>query len=232
MNTCDLSPAESVSVLRHGTLTLVLGGVRSGKSRFAQSLAEQLGGDEVLYIATAEPGDSEMQRRIAIHRQSRPQAWRTLETPLISQLTDEDILQPEKPTANRTPKVVLVDCATLLVSNVVCRPVTNGECFDATADFESEVEREVHALCDMALRHTIHVIVVSGEVGLGLVPESKLGRIFRDLLGLANQRLASLADASYFMLAGQPVPLPALACNVFDVAQQLKSAIAKDGHAT
>ena len=232
MKACDLSPAESVSVPRHGTITLVLGGVRSGKSRFAQSLAQQLGGDEVLFIATAEPGDSEMQRRIAIHHQSRPQAWRTLETSLVSRLTDEDILQPVKATANGPPKVVLVDCVTLLVSNIVCRPDAVGECHDATASLESEVEREVQSLCDIAIRHTIHLIVVSGEVGLGLVPESKLGRIFRDLLGLANQRLASFADASYFMLAGQPVPLSALACNVFDVAQELKSAIAKDGHAT
>lgn len=212
-------------------MTLVLGGVRSGKSRFAQALAEQLGCEHVLFIATAEPGDAEMQRRIAIHRQSRPGAWRTLETPLISNIRAEDIQQPGTSAASDQPKVVLVDCLTLLVSNIVCRPGADGESCDAASRWESDVDREVQALCDMAARHAVHLIVVSGEVGLGLVPESKLGRVFRDLLGFANQRLASFADGSYFMFAGQPVPLPALATKVSDVAQQLNTAIAKDGHA-
>lgn len=210
---------------------MVLGGVRSGKSHFAQSLAKQLGGERVLFIATAEPGDAEMQRRIALHRQSRPDTWRTLETPLISSLTPEVILQQLAFDPPEEPVVVLVDCLTLLVSNCVCRPDADCDGHDAATRLESDVNREVQSLCDLAARHSIHLIIVSGEVGLGLVSESKLGRIFKDLLGFANQRLASFAHASYFLIAGHPLPLHTLSTNVLDVARQLESAIAKECHA-
>lgn len=212
-------------------MTLIMGGARSGKSRFAQSLAGQLGGEHVLFIATAEAGDAEMERRIAFHRQSRPVTWRTLETSLVSSVTDKELALQQMPMADNGPAVVLVDCITLLVSNIVCRVDVENQGHDVMSDLQSDVDREIDALCDMVRQHAIHLIIVSGEVGLGLVPESKLGRIFRDLNGFANQRLIDFADASYFMIAGRPVPLHALATNVFDVAQQLKSALAKESHA-
>lgn len=237
MRRCDSLNSQTTKIARptelprQGTMTLVLGGVRSGKSQFAQSLALQLGGEQVLFIATANPGDAEMQRRIAMHCQSRPKAWQTLETPLISNIRYE-ALQPDAISpAGVHPSVVVVDCVTLLISNIVCS--TAGDCDgdSVCSRWESDVAREIQSLCDMAMRHAIHLIIVSGEVGLGLVPESQLGRAFRDLLGFANQRLSSFADASYFMIAGHPVPVHALSTNVMDVAQQLQRAIARDEHA-
>ncbi|MCR9115969.1 MAG: bifunctional adenosylcobinamide kinase/adenosylcobinamide-phosphate guanylyltransferase [bacterium] len=188
------------------SLTLVVGGARSGKSRFAQQLATELGGDEVLFVATAQALDAEMKSRISHHQSSRPSTWRTLESPLqvgdaVKQL-------------GVSPTVVLIDCLTLLVSNIVC----SG---DATCDFDDLIHcitYEVDQLIELAQKLPRHVIIVSGEVGAGLVPTSELGRNFRDLLGWANQRLASHADATYFMVAGLPINATSLACSVGEAA--------------
>lgn len=182
-----------------GQLILVLGGVRSGKSAYAQCLARELGGDAVLVVATAEPGDEEMAQRIAQHQQSRPAQWRTLECPRHIGAA----LRAELNGAT----VVLVDCLTLLVSNVLLAP----DATSTAAAAASAVQAEIEALRQVCRSSSATFIVVSNEVGLGLVPDSPLGRLYRDLLGQANQTLAAEAQAVYLMVAGLAVDVKRLA---------------------
>ncbi|GIX45870.1 MAG: adenosylcobinamide kinase/adenosylcobinamide phosphate guanyltransferase [Candidatus Tectimicrobiota bacterium] len=178
-----------------GQLILVLGGARSGKSAYAQRLAQALGGPQVLFVATAEAGDAEMAQRIARHRQARPAAWRTLEVPRHL----GDTVGPQVGDA----AVVLVDCLTLLVSNTVLQA---GPQAAAPA-----VQAEVEALLRACQTGSATWVVVSNEVGLGLVPDTPLGRLYRDVLGQANQALAAQAQAVYLLVAGLAVDLKALA---------------------
>jgi adenosylcobinamide kinase/adenosylcobinamide-phosphate guanylyltransferase len=185
---------------------LILGGVRSGKSRFAQEMAERLG-DKVLFVATAKAFDDEMASRIEEHERNRPKNWRTLEIDskvgrrLEGQIGDAD--------------VVLLDCVTLLVSNILtgegrefschCDPERSEEA--AISEAENQVMAEIKDLIECIDKHKGISIVVSNEVGLGLVPDNKLGRIYRDLLGKANQLLARHASEVYFMISGIPVKI-------------------------
>jgi adenosylcobinamide kinase/adenosylcobinamide-phosphate guanylyltransferase len=182
-----------------GQIVLVLGGVRSGKSAYAQELAQQIGGQQVLFVATAEAGDAEMARRIAAHRQSRPAQWRTLEA-------CRDV-GPAITTQVGDAKVVVVDCLTLLVSNVL---LSLGDTPESCAA-ENAVQAEIQALVRACQACQARCIVVSNEVGLGLVPDYPLGRLYRDLLGQSNQVLAAHAQAVYFMVAGLSIELKALA---------------------
>jgi alpha-ribazole phosphatase len=177
-----------------GQLILILGGARSGKSAFAQQLARELGGDQVLFMATAEAGDEEMQQRIEKHRHERPAGWRTLE---VQRDVGQAILDHDDGS-----RVILVDCLSLLVANLlldVPDPFSAG--------LEAQVVAEVEGLVSCAKRLDGHLIVVSNEVGLGLVPPYPVGRAYRDLLGRANQVLARNADQVYMLLAGIPVPI-------------------------
>jgi adenosylcobinamide kinase/adenosylcobinamide-phosphate guanylyltransferase len=186
-------------------LILVLGGARGGKSEFADGLAAQLG-ERVLYVATAQPGDDEMRRRIANHRGSRPGNWTTLEAAtgvgaaVVAALRDHP------------PEVVLLDCLTLLVSNVVLGDLPDG---DPDLVDEAEARLAVSAELDELLAAysagKASWIVVTNEVGWGLVPPYALGRVYRDLLGWANQRLAQVADRVYLLVAGLPIDVKALA---------------------
>ena len=195
---------------QQGTITLVLGGVRSGKSRFAQDLAAKLGGDQVLFVATAETRDVEMIQRVEHHRQSRPANWQTLERPLGTGLAIAG--QPA------LPRVVLVDCLTLLVTNVLCAEDSNSK---ATQDLLKSIESEVDALIAVASQRFVHLIIVSGEVGLGVVPDHAMGRIFRDLLGWANQRVAKCATTTYWMVAGLPIDATKLHSSIDTAAEKL-----------
>lgn len=182
-----------------GRLILVLGGARSGKSAYAQRLARELGGDAVLFVATAAAGDAEMAQRIARHQQSRPPRWRTLEcTRHIGAA-----LRAEPGGA----AVVVVDCLTLLVSNAMLA-------LDATSVAEvaaTAVQGEIKALLQVCRRSDATFIVVSNEVGWGLVPDTPLGRLYRDLLGQANQTLAAQAQTVYLMVAGLAIDVRRLA---------------------
>ncbi|MGQ4810033.1 Bifunctional adenosylcobalamin biosynthesis protein CobU [Candidatus Entotheonellaceae bacterium PAL068K] len=182
-----------------GRLILILGGARSGKSAYAQQLAQTLGGDQVLFVATAEAGDADMAQRIARHRQARSSAWRTLEVPRqIGETVPRHLAEAA---------VVLVDCLTLLVSNIIMPLGLSPDLTEA----ETTVQQEVASLLHACQRSTATWIVVSNEVGLGLVPDTSLGRIYRDLLGQANQRLAAQAQAVYLMVAGLAVDCKTLA---------------------
>lgn len=174
------------------TLTLILGGARSGKSSYAQRLATEQGG-QVLYVATAEAGDEEMKTRIEAHRAERPAHWQTLEAPLR---VGTAIANWPEPAA-----VILIDCLTLLANNVIVplpEPVTEQA---ATEALISEVQGLLAAYATSAAEW----IIISNEVGLGLVPPYPLGRVYRDALGRANQHLATLADEVLFMVAGLPL---------------------------
>jgi adenosylcobinamide kinase/adenosylcobinamide-phosphate guanylyltransferase len=175
------------------SLTFVTGGARSGKSGFAEQLAVQ-GGAPVTYIATAEPGDTEMRRRIEEHRRRRPGSWRTVEAPLD--------LPGAATAALAGGGTVLVDCLTVYLSNLLLR----DERLDldaASAAAERETGR-LAALCsqDGAVADGSRLIIVSNEVGMGIVPDTELGRIFRDAAGRANQQLAAAAEAVYLCVSG------------------------------
>ena len=175
--------------MRRGTV-LVLGGARSGKSSYAEMLVTESGLDPV-YIATAEPGDAEMAARIAEHRARRGPRWRTVEAPREV----ERALEREAGAG----RAVLVDCLTLWLSNVLLeRP---------DEDREEGVAARSRALAATVRRLEGLVVLVSNEVGLGLVPETPLGRSFRDAQGRLNQMIAEACDRVVFVAAGLPLVL-------------------------
>ena len=165
------------------TVSFFLGGARSGKSRRAQGLCEAAS-TRRLYIATAEALDDEMAQRIALHQSDRGEGWRTLEAPL--ELT-ASLGQAEE------REVILIDCLTLWLSNLMHHQ----------RDIAAEIDRLCQALS--ATRHD--VFIVSNEVGMGLVPETSLGRAFRDEQGRLNQAVAAVADMVEFVAAGLPLRL-------------------------
>jgi adenosylcobinamide kinase/adenosylcobinamide-phosphate guanylyltransferase len=189
-----------------GKLILLLGGARSGKSSFAEQKAREWGADNVLYVATSETKDEEMRLRVQKHQASRPSAWTTLEAP-------RDVAGAIQ-ASNSTAQVVLVDCITFLVSNylmAVSEPVDDPFGPPSSDPFneaiESAIRADVNALAEYAHAHELTMLVVSNEVGMGLVPAYDLGRAYRDLLGRANQDLARQADEVYLLIAGLPMRL-------------------------
>jgi adenosylcobinamide kinase / adenosylcobinamide-phosphate guanylyltransferase len=180
-----------------GKLTLILGGARGGKSSLAQKMAAR-SNQPVLYIATAQALDAEMESRIDAHRRERPPGWTTLELPGgVAQALSGGSYQAG---------VILLDCLTLLVTNVMLAAAG-----DLDEPDESQAEASIQAEIDQLLARIqtdqADWIVVSNEVGMGLVPPYPVGRLYRDLLGRANQRLAAAASEVYLMVAGIPVPI-------------------------
>ena len=164
-------------------LTLIVGGVRAGKSSFAQGMAAQ--GERVLFVATAEAGDAEMEARIRAHQEGRPAEWDTLEEPL-------DLAGALAPVLHRY-ETVLLDCLTLWVSNLML------------SSESPDIPAEVRRLLEAYRERDASWIIVSNEVGLGVVPPTELGRAFADELGRVNQLVAAEADVVYFMAAGLPL---------------------------
>jgi len=171
------------SHLRPIEVTLVLGGVRSGKSRYAQNLAARA--ERVAFIATAERRDDpEMQAKIDRHRAERPASWRTIEEPLqLARVIHE---------AGPASDVLLVDCLTLFASNLL---------------ESSDAATHIDQLCAALQSPPCPIILVSNEVGGGVVPAYELGRRFRDLVGELNQRVAALSHTVVLMVAGLPLPI-------------------------
>ena len=169
--------------------TLILGGARSGKSTLAQDMANERGGN-VLFVATAEAGDEEMAARIAAHKQKRPAHWTTLEVTTG--------LGPKITAALGDSNTVVIDCVTLLVSNLF-----EARGWPDDADLMDRVVREeidgIIACVDGA---AVDFIIVSNEIGLGIVPADPLSRLYRDVLGRANQLLAARADTVLLLVAG------------------------------
>ncbi len=174
-------------------LILVLGGARSGKSTFAERLATTF--TRVTYLATAQAFDEEMRARIAKHQADRPAQWQTVECPFY----------PESALREKADETdcFLLDCLTLYSTNLLLH--------DESATDE-QIMTHIDALLLAARATRATTIIVSNDVGLGLVPDNPLGRRFRDLLGRVNQRVAANADAVYFLIAGLPLDIKTLAC--------------------
>jgi adenosylcobinamide kinase/adenosylcobinamide-phosphate guanylyltransferase len=173
---------------------LIIGGARSGKSRFALEFALKLG-ESVLFVATAVAGDEEMRQRIEEHKRARSSAWSTLEvtTHVGSQISQQI----------GGAQVVIVDCITLLVNNVLSQysPRTG------VSVIAQKVTSEINELVDCINHTDASFIIVTNEVGTGLVPTNRTGRLYRDLLGKVNQLLAQQVDEVYLMVAGLPVQI-------------------------
>ncbi len=196
----NVSPAPDPLPL---PLTFLLGGVRSGKSARAVALADALAGAEgrVLFAATAQAFDDDMARRIAAHRAERPAPWQTIEAPLdLAGALARALTAGEEPYA-----AVVVDCLTLWTSNLL---LSLAEPRDAEALAAARIA-EVLAVAAAPAASTPRWIVVSNEVGLGVVPGNPLGVYFRDALGRVNQRVAAAADEVTLMVAGLAVPIRA-----------------------
>ena len=164
-------------------LTLILGGARSGKSAFALDQASRNTGAKA-FVATAQPFDNEMSLRIENHKKERSSDWVTFEEPvkLADVIREMDI----------SHRVILIDCLTLWTSNVML----------AKLDFPQEVERLITALLE---RSSTPIYIVTNEVGLGLVPETALGRMYRDNLGMLNRRVAEISSKVYLLVTGIPL---------------------------
>lgn len=181
-------------------LTFIIGAARSGKSAYAVELATKLGAP-TLYVATAEAIDPEMRARIRRHRADRPRTWRTLEAPLEFAHRIASEAGPGS--------TVIIDCLTVWLGNLLEQHV-----HDANAPKESEIERarrqaleELELVCRLHGARQLQLLVISNEVGAGLVPPYPLGRIYRDLLGEINQLAARCADTVLLLVAGLPLEL-------------------------
>ncbi len=181
-----------------GKIIYVTGGARSGKSSFAESLLEEF--DNVLYIATAIPFDDEMKDRVKIHRERRKSSWQTLEA---YRDFSEGINE-----RGRGMDALLFDCVTIMVTNLMLS--------DFDIDWDSADQQSVHRIEEHVMNHTDELItalkdfngisvIVSNELGMGLVPPTPLGRHYRDIAGRANQRIAQASDEAYLVVSGIPV---------------------------
>ncbi len=167
---------------------LVIGGCRSGKSRYALELATQAAGRNKIFIATCIPGDKEMEERIRRHQKERNQSWTTVEAPLgLAEAVDEH---------GRQGNVIVVDCLTLWLSNLL--PENNNP---------KKIEVHIQRLTQSLEASQCPVFLVSNEVGTGIVPENRLARMFRDIAGFANQSVAACSDMVIWMVAGIPVTI-------------------------
>jgi len=168
-------------------IVLIIGGCRSGKSGHALHLADQFAGHKN-FIATCVPLDKEMEQRVSHHQKQRNPNWKTLDVPL---------LLPEAIRENSGPgQVILVDCLTLWINNLLMEN-----------DDPENIDTTVEQLARSLENAECPVILVSNEVGTGIVPENRLARLFRDIAGFANQKIAVCADRVIWMVAGIPVEI-------------------------
>lgn len=166
-------------------IIFIIGGARSGKSRHALKLAN---GKKIAFIATCQPLDKEMKKRIALHKKARPLNWQTFEE-------FHDIPALLKKIGNKFD-VILIDCLTLLITNLLLKKYNSGE-----------IENEIKKILSVLKTIKAKSIIVSNELGLGIVPRNKLAREFRDIAGRVNQIAASGSDQVFFMIAGIPLKI-------------------------
>ena len=175
------------------SLILITGGARSGKSRYAVELAKQKGGN-VAFIATAIAGDEEMTERIRMHQTARPSDWTTIEESINVAQAIADVASNHS--------TIIVDCLTLLITNLVFEPPYNEE---INYEKEQKIYTAVEKIIETTKNVEATVIVISNELGMGLVPEDALARRFRDIAGRANQLMAEAADEAYVCISGIPM---------------------------
>jgi adenosylcobinamide kinase / adenosylcobinamide-phosphate guanylyltransferase len=172
-------------------ITFILGGARSGKSAFAEGLAKKY--KEIAYIATAEVKDDEMLERIRIHQTRRPSNWKTIESPYHVDKSIMDI--------PGNIDLICIDCITLYITNMLLKDeiITNRNYLKQKKE---QIFAEIKKLSKVCRKSRADIIMVSNEIGLGIVPDNILSRLFRDIAGRTNQILADEADEVYFMVAG------------------------------
>ena len=190
-----------------GKIYFLLGGARSGKSQYSEELAASIS-ENVGYIATAEIIDEEMARRVEYHRKRRPGSWVTFEIDKgepgierIGEIIDEAV--------TRKLDVLLIDCITILLFRLLYRPELDElEVMDNRSErimeekVEGYLDRMITVLKNSSVMKNLNIIIVSNEVGLGIVPPYPFGRIFRDMLGLVNRKIAVISDEVYFFVSG------------------------------
>lgn len=181
-------------------IVLVTGGARSGKSTFAEKHVQTLG-NQIAYIATAEPFDEGMKDRVKKHIEQRPSDWPTFEC--YQQISGE--IEGISQTCN----VVLLDCITVMLTNLMFLKASDWETLsrDQIDTFEEEILSELGAMIQNMRHHKLSSVIVTNEVGSGIVPESRLGRVFRDIAGRANQLLAQQVDEVYYVVSGIPMKI-------------------------
>lgn len=179
-------------------IQLVTGGARSGKSRYAEKLAKR--SESVTYIATALPIDEAMKDRIRHHQESRPQSWKTLER-------DRDFYQVREQEAWKESSLFLLDCITILVTNHMMDAELDYETcsMEEINCLEKKILIQIEKLLDQVIADNKDLVIVTNEVGLGLVPPYRLGNYFRDIAGRVNQYLAERADEVYLCVSGIPL---------------------------
>lgn len=191
-----------------GRIILISGPVRSGKSDYAENMAARLASEQaashktVAYIATAQPFDSEMEERIKLHRTRRPADWQTYETPF----EPWEAIQSGYEDGHR---VFLLDCLTMLATNWLCRQFPDPDTYQMIAEKE---QQEVLDMLDrltraVAERDDLILIIVTNEVGWGLVPDYALGRLYRDLSGRCNRQMAAASSQAWLVVMGLPLQL-------------------------
>jgi len=195
-----------------GRIYFLLGGARSGKSEYSENLAASLS-EKVAYVATAEIIDEEMKKRIELHKSRRPAGWKTFEFQ-ESNIIKDDINPVLERIVSQQMEVILIDCITNLLFRIVYKHrIEDLEIIDNV--FERKIEGEVLEFFEQFLsgltaasdKHNLNIIIVSNEVGLGLVPPYPFGRVFRDLLGLVNKKIAAISDEVYFFVAGLKIQM-------------------------
>ena len=179
---------------------LIIGGARSGKSTFAEKLAAREG-QQIAYIATAQVFDEEMAFRVRLHRSRRPDSWQTFEAPFNA----HEVIRA----AAREHDLILFDCITIYLSNLLCSLDETQLADEAFVHAQSE--EAIDRLVAAARAGGARCIFVTNEVGAGIVPEHRLSRLYRDMAGRANQRLAEAAEEVYLTVAGIPENLRKLA---------------------
>jgi adenosylcobinamide kinase/adenosylcobinamide-phosphate guanylyltransferase len=184
---------EAGGRIMDGKIILIVGGARSGKSRLAEEMAMQAGGT-VAYIATANVYDDEMAERVRTHQSRRPAGWLTVEEPLLLTSALERV--------PLTTNTVIMDCLTLWLTNLLLQRFDDSASPAEHRQWDEEILAQVAELCSRLHEASFCTIIVSNEVGSGLVPEHPLGRVFRDIAGRANQLVAAQADRVYLAVAG------------------------------
>jgi adenosylcobinamide kinase/adenosylcobinamide-phosphate guanylyltransferase len=180
--------------MHRGKLILITGGAKSGKSSFAEKIAAKTN-QEVAYIATSQPLDEEMRYRIKKHKDRRPANWETYEEPIkIKELINNLGFKKE---------IILIDCLTLLTSNLLLREE------DKIGDpqWQEDILLEIKKIAESSYKIPAQVIIVSNEVGMGLVPDNPMGRVYRDILGQANSIITDKADEVFMMVSGIPLKI-------------------------
>lgn len=179
-------------------LILVTGGARSGKSAFAEAKAKECG-QNVLYVATSKPIDDEMKQRIAKHRAQRPSEWETLEEYKNLDTAMSNILQGKD--------AVLLDCITIMITNLMLDESYDWDNLtrNNVEEIENSIQHQIERLISFTKMSKLTFIIVTNEIGLGIVPASALSRDFRDIAGRMNQLIARAADEVYFCISGIPM---------------------------